>query len=551
MIKSHMRRAALLSAAALACPLALGGDVSARADNSSERLGEVHFPVSCQNAQNDFDHAVALLHSFWFGPADQAFRSIAAKDPECGMAWWGAAMVALGNPLAGAPSPAALKTGSEAVGKAKAAGAKTERERGYIAAIEEFYRNAGSVPHKERALAYEKAMERLAAAHPGDKEAKVFYALSLNITFDPSDKSYRNQLKAAGILEEVFETQPQHPGVAHYIIHSYDFPPIAAKGLKAARLYSKIAPDSPHALHMPAHIYTRVGSWQESIESNRTSAEFAMKEYAAKPSGGPLSNAYHAYDYMAYAHLQMAQDSAAKALADKIVEIDTVDYLHSIGALAAPYAIAAIRVRYALEREQWAEAAKLDLPPVKVGWEQWPQAVAIVAFGRGLGAARSGDLATAKAAIAELARLRDDLKTKKQAYWETQVGVQLAAIEAWSRFAAGETAEGLNAMRAAAEAEDKTEKHPVTPGPLIPARELLGDMLMAAGRHDEALVAYEHSMQVELNRFRGVAGAAAAAEASGDKAKAMQLYKRLLELAAGGGDSRPVLKRARAFLGVQ
>ena len=475
-------------------------------------MGKVHFPITCQGVQNDFDGAVALLHSFWFAPADKAFRGIAAKDPQCGMAWWGAAMVALGNPLAGAPSPAALKAGSEAVEKAKAAGAKTERERGYIVAIEEFYRNAEKVPHKERALAYETAMERLAAAHPEDMEAKVFYALSLNITFDPSDKSYQKQLKAAGILEEIFKTQPEHPGVAHYIIHSYDFPPIAAKGLKAAQLYSKIAPDSPHALHMPSHIFTRVGSWKDSIEANRASAEFAMKEYTAKPSGGPLSNAYHAYDYLAYAHLQMAQDSAAKALTDKIVEIDTVDYLHSIGAIAAPYAIAAIPVRYAIEREQWAEAAKLELPPVKVGWDQWPQAVAIVAFGKGLGAARSGDLATAKATIAELARLRDDLKAKKQAYWETQVGVQLAAIEAWSRFAAGETDEGLNAMRAAAEAEDKTEKHPVSPGPIIPARELLGDMLMAASQHDKALVAYEHSMTVEPNRFRGVAGAAVAAE---------------------------------------
>jgi hypothetical protein len=546
-----MRSSFVLALAALACPLALGDTVFAQSDNPSERLGEVQFPVSCHNVQEDFDRAVALLHSFWFGPADQAFRDIAAKDPQCGMAWWGAAMVALGNPLAGAPSPAALKAGSEAVEKAKAAGAKTERERGYITAIEEFYRNAESVPHKQRALAYETAMERLTAAHPDDSEARIFYALSLNITFDPSDKSYQNQLKAAGILEEIFATQPQHPGVAHYIIHSYDFPPIAAKGLKAAQLYSKIAPDSPHALHMPSHIFTRVGSWQESIEANRASAEFAMKEYAAKPSGGPLSNAYHAYDYMAYAHLQMAQDSAAKALADKIVEIDTVDYLHANAAIAAPYAIAAIAVRHAIEREQWAEAAKLDLPPVKVGWEQWPQAVAIVAFGKGLGAARSGDLATAKATIAELARLRDDLKAKKQPYWETQVGVQLAAIEAWSRFAAGERDEGLSAMRAAAEAEEKTEKHPVTPGPIIPARELLGDMLMAAGKHEEALAAYEHSMMVEPNRFRGIAGAAAAAEAAGDRAKAEQHYRRLLELAADGEDARPVLKQARAFLGVQ
>lgn len=543
---SRMRTALLL--ATVAWPLA---GPSAQADTSSERLGEVHFPVSCDAVQKEFDRAVALLHSFWFAPADAAFRDIAAKDPQCGMAWWGAAMVALGNPLAGAPSPQALKTGWEAVEKAKAAGAGSDRERDYIAAIEAFYRDAETIPHRERALAYEKAMERLAATYPDDSEAKVFHALSLNITLDPSDKTYKNQLKAAAMLEEVFETQPHHPGVAHYIIHSYDFPPIAAKGLNAAQLYSKIAPDSPHALHMPSHIFTRVGAWQESIESNRSSAETAMKEYAAKPSGGPISNAYHAYDYMAYAHLQLAQDASAKAVADKIGDIGKVDFLHTIGAIAAPYAAAAMPVRYALEREQWAEAAKLDLPAIELPWDQWPQAVAIVAFGKGLGAARSNDIETAEATIAELARLREALKTMNQGYWENQVAIQLAVVEAWTQFAKGSTDEALKAMQAAAEAEGKTEKHPVTPGPIIPARELLGDMLMAAGKPGEALAAYEHSMAVEPNRFRGYAGAAQAAEAAGDRAKAEQYYRRLTELAAAGDGQRPVIEKARAFLGAQ
>jgi tetratricopeptide (TPR) repeat protein len=538
-----------MALAAMTVPLALGQAQPALAETPSERLGEVHFSVSCNDAQKDFDRAVTLLHSFWFGPADKAFRDIAARDPQCGMAWWGAAMVAMGNPLAGAPSPDALKTGWEAVEKAKAAGAETDRERAYIAAIETFYRDADKVPHKERALAYEKAMEQLAATYPDDSEAKVFYALSLNITFDPSDKSYKNQLKAAGILEPIFEKQPQHPGVAHYIIHSYDFPPIAAKGLKAAHLYAKIAPDSPHALHMPSHIFTRVGAWQESIESNRASGEMAMKEYAAKPSGGPLSNAYHAYDYLTYAHLQMGEDAAAKALTEKIVEIETV---HGTGApIAAPHAVAAIPVRYALEREQWAEAAKLELPAVDVGWEKWPQAVAIVAFGKGLGAARSNDLATAKAAVAELDRLRNALKEKKQGYWENQVAIQQQVVEAWAQYAAGNTEEAVATMRTAADAEEKTEKHPVTPGPIIPARELLGDMLAAQGKHQEALAAYEHSMKVEPNRFRGYAGAARAAELAGEKAKAEQYYNRLLELAAKADGDRPVLKQARAFLGQQ
>jgi len=541
------RIVSLVAAAATALPLAF-----AHADTppSKEQLGKVEFPVSCA-AQPEFNRAVALLHSFWFLPANKAFRDIAAKDPSCGMAWWGVAMVTLGNPLAGPPSPQGLKVGLEAADKAKAAGAKTERERDYIAAIDLFYRDADKIPHRQRALAYEQAMERLAAKYPQDGEAKIFYALALNITLDPADKSYKNQLKAAAMLEQVLAAQPEHPGVAHYLIHSYDFPPIATKGLGAAKRYSKIAPDSPHALHMPSHIFTRVGHWKESIESNRASAAAAMKEYAAQPSGAAVSNAYHGYDYMAYAHLQLGQDKAAKALTEEIVKIRKIDFTHSIGVIAAPYAIAAIPVRYVLEREQWAEAAKLEVPVVELPWENFPQTSAIVAFGRGLGAARSKDVTTAEAALAQLRIQRDALKSMKQGYWENQVAIQIAVVEAWIKFAGGKSEDAIAAMRAAAEAEDKTEKHPVTPGPILPARELLGDMLLEAGNAKEALAAYEHSMQVEPNRFRGLAGAARAAEAAGEKAKAKQYYERLLALAADGDGDRPVLKHARAFVGAK
>ena len=541
-----MRRITMpLAAAAMALPLALA---HAETPGKGERLGKVHFPVSCA-AQPDFDRAVALLHSFWFTPADQAFRAIAAKDASCGMAWWGAAMVTLGNPLAGAPSAQGLKVGWDAVAKAKAAGAKTERERDYIGAIELFYRDADKVPHRQRALAYEQAMERLAAKYPDDSEAKVFYALALNITLDPADKSYKNQQKAAGILEQVFQAQPEHPGVAHYLIHSYDFPPIANKGLNAAQRYAKIAPDSPHALHMPSHIFTRVGAWQESIESNRASAAVAMKEYAAKSASASLFNAYHAYDYMAYGHLQLAQDRAAKALTEKIAEIRKIEFAGATGApIAAAYAIAAIPMRYALEREQWAEAAKLEFPAVELPWQDFPQTSAIFAFGKGLGAARSKDIAGAEAALAQLRIQRDALKSMKLGYWENQVAIQIAIVEAWVMYAGGKTDEALAKMRLAAEAEEKTEKHPVTPGPIIPARELLGDMLMEAGRHKEAIMAYEHSMQVEPNRFRGLAGAARASELAGDKLKAKTYYRRLLQLAATGDGTRPALGQARAFL---
>ncbi len=542
------RISSLLAAAAVALPLA---SVQAQEPpGGTERLGTVEFAVS-YTAQAEFNRAVALLHSFWFPPADQAFRAIAAKDPSCGMAWWGVAMVALGNPLAGALTPQGLKVGGEAVEKAQAAGAKTERERDYIAAVSEFYRDADKRPHRERALAYEKAMERLAAKYTDDGEAKVFYALSLNITFDPADKSYKNQLKAAGILEQIFAAQPQHPGVAHYMIHSYDFPPIAAKGLDAAKRYAKIAPDSPHALHMPSHIFTRVGHWQDSIESNRASAEVAKKEYAATASANSVANAYHAYDYMAYGHLQLAQDKAAKALAEKVLEIKKIDLTRAGAPIAVAYAIAAIPVRYALEREHWADAARLELPAIELTWDQFPHAVAIVAFGRGVGAARTKDTAGAERALSELKKLHEALVTRKVAYWANQVEIQAAAVDAWIKFSSGKTEEGLAAMRVAAEWEEKTEKHPVTPGPIVPARELLGDMLMQAGKAKEALAAYEHSMQVEPNRFRGLAGAARAAELAGEKEKAQQYYRRLLELAAQGDDERPILQTARAFVGAK
>lgn len=538
------RVSTLLAAAAVALPFAAHAHTSPQ---GTERLGTVQFKVSCA-AQPEFNRAVALLHSFWFQPADQAFRAIAAKDPSCGMAWWGVAMVMLGNPLAGAPTAQGLKAGLDVVEKAKAAGAKSERERDYIAAIEKFYRDGDKIPHRQRALAYEQAMERLAAKYPGDSEAKIFYALALNITFDPGDKSYKNQLKAAGILDAVFKAQPEHPGVAHYLIHSYDFPPIAPKGLNAAQRYAKIAPDSPHALHMPSHIFTRVGHWQASIESNSASADAAMKEYAAKPSSAPLSNAYHAYDYMAYGHLQLAQDKAAAALIGKILAVKKIEFTHTIGAIAAPYAIAAIPTRYLLEREQWAEAAKLDVPAVDLPWKSWPQTAAIVSFGRGLGAARSKDIATAEKARAELAQYKAALTQMKQAYWANQVEIQIEVVEAWIKFASGKTDEAIAQMRLAAEWEDKTEKHPVTPGPIIPARELLGDMLMQAGKHKEALAAYERSMKVEPNRFRGLAGAARAAELAGEKQVAKDYYQRLLKLAEKSDGDRPILATARAFV---
>jgi hypothetical protein len=342
----------------------------------TEQLGQVDFPVDCSaQARPDFNRAVALLHSFWFDAAAKAFATVAQKDPSCGMAYWGIAMTWLGNPFAWPPSPKALQEGAAAVEKARAAGGKTPREQAYIAAVEVFYKDADKIDHRTRAVAYERALEQLARQYPDDREAAIFYALALNATALPADKTYANQLKAAEILERIFAEQPNHPGVAHYLIHSYDYPPIAQRGLAAARRYASIAPAAPHALHMPSHIFTRRGFWQESIDSNRASAAAARNQF----------DQLHAMDYLAYAYLQLVQDRAAKRVLDDLMAIEKVAFEHFVTA----YAMAAIPSRYALERRQWAEAAALTLPKSDFPWHRFPQSEAVLVFARGLAAARS------------------------------------------------------------------------------------------------------------------------------------------------------------------
>jgi tetratricopeptide (TPR) repeat protein len=516
-------------------------------DRTAERLGTVRFTTSCAPAvQPRFDRAVALLHSFHLDAAVGAFTDVAAADPACGMAHWGVAMAWLGNPLAGPPSARGLKEGRAAVDKAKAVGAGTEREREYIAAIEVFYRDADRVDHRTRALAYERAMERIAARYPADREAAVFHALALNITLDPNDKTYANQLKAAAILEQVFAEQPNHPGVAHYLIHSYDFPPIAAKGLPAAQRYATIAPSAPHALHMPSHIFTRVGSWQESIETNRASAKAAADTLAASGSQTGLRSyeGLHAYDYMMYGYMQLGRDREARALVEEVTATRKLNVDHFAGA----FALAAIPARYALERGQWAEAAALAPTPPDLAWNRFPQAESIVWHARGLGAARSGNPARARQDLARIEALRDAMTFAKSLYWAHQSEVQRLAVAAWIARAEGRKEEALSLMRASADAEDATEKHPVTPGPIKPARELLGEMLIELGHPAEALREFEASHRVEPNRFQGLYGAARAAELAGDRTKARTYYERLVSLGTGADADRPELKQARSFI---
>jgi hypothetical protein len=520
--------------------------VPAGAQQPPERLGSVTFPTSCSPAaQAEFTRAVALLHSFWFSHATKGFQAAAQADPTCGIAHWGAAMAWLGNPLAGAIPTSRLEQGAAVVARAKSAGAKTQRELDYIAAIETFYKDHDKVDQRPRALAYEKAMEAVAARYPQDREAAIFYALALNVTLNPNDKTYANQLKAAAVLEKVFSEQPEHPGVAHYLIHSYDFPPIASKGLQAARRYASIAPSAPHALHMPSHIFTRLGYWQESIDTNRRSAEAAKDELLQAKLEAGSYNALHAMDYIVYATLQLAKDKEAKAALDEIRRYDKLDTEH----FAAAFAFTAIPARYALERRQWAEAAELNLHPASLSWQKFPQAESIHWFARGLGAARSGNVASAKRDLARLEALRDSLTAAKNTYWAEQAEIQRRAVAGWIAQAEGRNEQALALMRQAADLEDGTEKHPVTPGALLPAREMLADLLLEVGQPVSALAEFERSHRNDPNRFRGIYGAARAAEAAGDRDKARSYYTKLLALADKGDTERPELEQARTYVG--
>lgn len=533
----------------LAVALAVGAFGAAAHESGEppgkEQAGNVHFAISCSPAaQQQFDHAVAVLHSFWYEEAVKEFAAVGETDPSCAMAQWGLAM-SHWYPLWYPPFEPALRAGSAAVEKAEALGAATERERLYIAAIAAFYKDWDKLDHRTRALAYEKAMEQVHLRYPGDSEAGVFYALALNATALPTDRSYANQKKAAAILEKVRASQPDHPGAAHYLIHSYDAAPLAEQGLPAARSYAGIAPDVPHALHMPSHIFTRRGLWQESIDSNTRSA--AAGQAYAKEHFGPgtaWDQSLHAMDYLAYAYLQEAQDEAAKRVLDDINGFSKAEPASN----AAAYAVAIIPARYAIERRDWAQAAQLSLPPAALPWERFPWAEAMIPFARALGDARTGDRAGAKAEIAKLAALRDKSTEAKIPYWAGQVEVQRLAASAMLAHAQGDDNQALELMRQSAELEASMDKSPVTPGAVVPARELLGDLRLELGRPAEALRDYELTLATEPNRFRSLFGAAQAAEQSGETAKARTYYESLTALAAKADTQRPELQVAQAFL---
>jgi tetratricopeptide (TPR) repeat protein len=502
------------------------------------KLGTVHFDTSCSPAVRDqFDRGVASLHSFWFPEAIRTFEAVLAKDSSCAIAYWGIALSSWGNPFGGLRSAASIEKGGGAIQKAQSTGQPTPRERGYIDAAAELFRDAANRSQRDRTMAYEQAMERVSGSNPSDTEAQIFYALSIAQDALPTDKTFVNQLKAAAILEPLFKQQPDHPGLAHYIIHAYDTPPLAPKALDAARRYAKIAPAAPHALHMPSHTFTRVGYWQESIDANQASAEAARR---ADSPGETL----HALDYQAYAYLQTAQDKQARRVVDETQQIMNAAREWGDYRAAGSFAMAAIPARYALERAAWADAAQLSPNP-----DGPPFTIAMTHFARAIGAARSGHPDAAKPDLDQLAALREKLTTMKDAYWAEQVDIERRTAEAWVAFAEGRKDEAVQTLRAAADLEDATDKAAVTPGPLAPARELLGYMLLDAGKAPDALVAFEATMKKEPNRFRGVYGRALAAETAGDKAKATQYYRQLLEIARNADTARPELQRARTFTG--
>jgi hypothetical protein len=518
---------------AIAVALSAGISLAQPAHGTNdEKLGSVNFETSCKpEAQKLFNQGMLYQHSFWYRASQQTFDDVLKADPECGIAYWGSALSLLWNPHV--PTPAKnLSDGAAMITKGKSVGAKTQRERDYLDALGVMYADYDKVDHRTRIVAYAKAMEQLAQRYPNDDEAQIHYALALNTSASPADKTYAGQLKGAAILEVIAKRQPQHPGVAHYLIHLYDYPPIAEKGLDAARRYAKIAPAAAHAQHMPSHIFTRVGYWSESIASNAEAARVAK-------DSKDFHDQLHAMDYQVYAYLQLGQDQKAKAVIDEATTV--AGFTETF--LPGPYALAISPARYAVERGDWKAASELQVRPSPLA-----QVQAITYFARALGAARSGSPDAAKADIAKLAELRDRLRDAKDAYWSEQVDIQRQVASAWVLYAEGKRDDALNAMSAAADAEDKTEKHPVTPGVPTPARELYGVMLLENGNAKEALSAFEATLTKEPNRLGAYVGAAKAAEKSGDKAKALAYSEKIVAIAGGADKTRTEVADARASL---
>jgi tetratricopeptide (TPR) repeat protein len=533
-----------------ATPAAAAADPHAGHEDHSHhdvKLGTVRFATSCNAAAKPhFDRGMAFLHSFGYDEARRAFMSAAEADPTCAMPQWGIAM-SWYHPIWAAPNPTELEAGRAAAAKAAELGGRTDRERAYVAAIGEYYRDEPGRTPAARAAALRVALEGLVEAYPDDHEAAIFHALLLLGTAPASDTTYAQQKQAAEILSRLLPIEPDHPGIAHYMIHSFDYPELAALALEAARVYAGIAPDSAHALHMPSHIFTRLGLWDESIASNLDSAASARKLAALRTPGTFAFDELHALDYLEYAYLQTGREAEAARVVETIGKIDKLNESN----FQAAFALAAVPARWALERRAWADAAALAPPALTLPWERFSYGLAATHFARAIGGARSGKLEVARGAVAELGTLQKSLAASPPAGpydWPGHVEALRLAAAGWVARAEGRDAEAVTLLTQAAELDEKMGKHPVTPGAVLPPRELLADLLMELGKPAEALAHYEAALKQAPNRFNGLAGAAQAAAAAGQADKARELQAKLVALGAQATTVRPELERARVAI---
>lgn len=547
---------ALFLAITLCSLTGLGAENTPPEPGDLRNAGKVDFPVSCVPAvRADFARGVALLHSFFYEEARRIFTDVAEKDPACAMARWGIAMT-WWHPIWTSPTPNEMSAGTEAAKKAMSLTGGTDRERLFITALNAYYdapdgpieKEVGQSCHgpvgpRDRVIAYERAMRKLCQKYPDDFEAQTFYALALLAVgySTPTDTTLANQLQAAQLLEKLWRKNPRHPGVAHYLIHSYDYPALAERGLPAARSYSSLAPWVPHALHMPSHIFTRLGMWPESVSANRASADASRAYAAMRHRDTTEAEELHALDYMAYSYLQEAQDTKAKEIVDFVA---TVHKTNPEMEFSAAYALAAIPARYALERNAWADAAALPVPDVP-HWASFPFMEALVEYSHALGRAHSGDLEGARKAVDRMRQLRESTTDPKFDYFRRHLDLQMQAASAWVAFGSEKQDDAVSLLRRVADAEDVLGKHPVSPGAPVPAREQLGDLLLQLGRSKEAQREFEAALKIYPGRFRALFGAAQAAEQDGQKESARRYYTKLIEQTAGADGSRAELALLR------
>ncbi|MES1218581.1 MAG: hypothetical protein ABUT20_23965 [Bacteroidota bacterium] len=507
------------------------------------QFGTVSFETSCsEKVKKDFNLAVALLHSFEYDEAEKVFAKIIDEEPECAIAYWGVAMCN-NHPLWTPPSEPELKKGAAAIAIAQSL-KKSKRESDYIEAIALFYKDWDTQDHYARSILFEKAMEKIYREYPNDKEAAIFYALALDAAADPADKSFSNQKKAGAILNSLYPGEPNHPGIVHYIIHTYDYPELAALALPAARKYASVAPSSAHAQHMPSHIFTRLGLWDEGIASSLVSISSAKCYSESVGIKGHWDEELHGLDYLVYSYLQKGENKLAK---EQVDYLKTINEVYPVNFKVA-YAFAAIPARFVLENKMWNEAAALKIYPSDFPWQKFPWQKAIIHFARLFGFVNINKIDSAKAELKNLNTIYDTLIAQKDPYKANQVLIQIKISEAWILFKEGKYNDALTVMNLAADMEDKTEKHPVTPCEVIPAKELLGDILLQMNQPEKALVVYEQDLQKHPNRFNGLYGAGSAAERSKNSDKAKFYYEQLIAVTKAVNSNRPELEKIKLFL---